>query len=67
MIDWLLLEYDEDVKCYVVVYYLFIFLKEVDIVKFGIVLEEVEVNVYDIVLNGYELGGGLIRIYDGEL
>ena len=29
--------------------------------------ENVQANAYDIVLNGYELGGGSIRIHDGEL
>lgn len=41
--------------------------KEADIAKLGTAPEEAEANAYDIVLNGYELGGGSIRIHDGEL
>ena len=30
-------------------------------------IEAVRANAYDIVLNGYELGGGSLRIYDNKL
>ncbi|EOD8199441.1 TPA: aspartate--tRNA ligase [Staphylococcus aureus] len=65
--DWPLLEYDEDAKRYVAAHHPFTSPKEADIAKLGTAPEEAEANAYDIVLNGYELGGGSIRIYDGEL
>ncbi|HAR5361982.1 TPA: aspartate--tRNA ligase [Staphylococcus aureus] len=65
--DWPLLEYDEDAKRYVAAHHPFTSPKEADIAKLGTAPEEAEANSYDIVLNGYELGGGSIRIHDGEL
>ncbi|HCD5218511.1 TPA: aspartate--tRNA ligase [Staphylococcus aureus] len=65
--DWPLLEYDEDEKRYVAAHHPFTSPKEADIAKLGTAPEEAEANAYDIVLNGYELGGGSIRIHDGEL
>ncbi len=65
--NWPLLEYDEDAKRYVAAHHPFTSPKEADIAKLGTAPEEAEANAYDIVLNGYELGGGSIRIHDGEL
>lgn len=65
--DWPLLEYDEEAKRYVAAHHPFTSPKEADIAKLGTAPEEAEANAYDIVLNGYELGGGSIRIHDGEL
>ncbi|HHW9504745.1 TPA: aspartate--tRNA ligase [Staphylococcus aureus] len=65
--DWPLLEYDEDAKRYVAAHHPYTSPKEADIAKLGTAPEEAEANAYDIVLNGYELGGGSIRIHDGEL
>ncbi|HDC9310430.1 TPA: aspartate--tRNA ligase [Staphylococcus aureus] len=64
---WPLLEYDEDAKRYVAAHHPFTSPKEADIAKLDTAPEEAEANAYDIVLNGYELGGGSIRIHDGEL
>ncbi|MBE5667367.1 aspartate--tRNA ligase [Staphylococcus sp. SS251] len=65
--DWPLLEYDEDAKRYVAAHHPFTSPKEADIAKLNSAPETAEANAYDIVLNGYELGGGSIRIHDGEL
>ncbi|UMT77124.1 aspartate--tRNA ligase [Staphylococcus roterodami] len=65
--DWPLLEYDEDAKRYVAAHHPFTSPKEADIAKLDSAPETAEANAYDIVLNGYELGGGSIRIHDGEL
>ncbi|MGZ1873016.1 aspartate--tRNA ligase [Staphylococcus argenteus] len=65
--DWPLLEYDEDAKRYVAAHHPFTSPKEADIAKLDSAPEKAEANAYDIVLNGNELGGGSIRIHDGEL
>ncbi|MEN2045623.1 aspartate--tRNA ligase [Staphylococcus epidermidis] len=65
--DWPLLEYDEDAKHYVAAHHPFTSPKREDIEKLDTEPENVQANAYDIVLNGYELGGGSIRIHDGEL
>ena len=65
--DWPLLEYDEDAKSYVAAHHPFTSPKKEDIVKLDSKPEKAQANAYDIVLNGYELGGGSIRIHDGEL
>ncbi|MCG2181819.1 aspartate--tRNA ligase [Staphylococcus epidermidis] len=65
--DWPLLEYDEDAKRYVAAHHPFTSPKREDIEKLDTEPENVQANAYDIVLNGYELGGGSIRIHDGEL
>ncbi|MBO1199775.1 aspartate--tRNA ligase [Staphylococcus simiae] len=65
--DWPLLEYDEDSKRYVAAHHPFTSPKQEDIAKLDTAPEQAQANAYDIVLNGYELGGGSIRIHDGEL
>lgn len=65
--DWPLLEYDEDAKRYVAAHHPFTSPTREDIEKLDTEPENVQANAYDIVLNGYELGGGSIRIHDGEL
>ena len=65
--DWPLLEYDEDAKRYVAAHHPSTSPKREDIEKLDTEPENVQANAYDIVLNGYELGGGSIRIHDGEL
>lgn len=65
--DWPLLEYDEDAKRYVAAHHPFTSPKREDIEKLDTEPKNVQANAYDIVLNGYELGGGSIRIHDGEL
>ena len=65
--DWPLLEYDEDAKRYVAAHHPFTSPKEEDIAKLDSEPENVQANAYDIVLNGYELGGGSIRIHNEDL
>lgn len=50
-----------------VMYYLFILFKLEDIYLLDINFVVVCVNVYDMVINGVEVGGGLICIYDSQL
>ncbi|MDK9865493.1 MULTISPECIES: aspartate--tRNA ligase [Staphylococcus] len=65
--DWPLLEYDEDVKRYTAAHHPFTSPKQEDIEKLSTEPENVQANAYDVVLNGYELGGGSIRIHDADL
>lgn len=65
--DWPLLEYDEDLKRYTAAHHPFTAPKQEDIEKLDSEPENAHANAYDVVLNGYELGGGSIRIHNGEL
>ena len=65
--DWPLLEYDEELKRYTAAHHPFTSPKQEDIEKLDTEPEKVQANAYDIVLNGYELGGGSIRIHNGDL
>lgn len=65
--DWPLLEYDEELKRYTVAHHPFTAPKQEDISKLDTEPENAQANAYDIVLNGYELGGGSIRIHNEDL
>ncbi|AVQ36026.1 aspartate--tRNA ligase [Staphylococcus kloosii] len=65
--DWPLLEYDEESKRYVAAHHPFTAPKDEHIDKLSTEPENVQAKAYDIVLNGYELGGGSIRIHEGDL
>ncbi len=60
-------EYSEEENRYVAVHHPFTMPKEEDIDKLESDLGNVKAKAYDIVLNGYELGGGSIRIHDRDL
>ncbi|MFD1362957.1 aspartate--tRNA ligase [Lentibacillus salinarum] len=61
--DWPLLEYDEDVQRYFAAHHPFTMPVEEDIDKLDTDPGSVRANAYDLVLNGYELGGGSLRNY----
>ena len=65
--DWPLLEYDEDEKRYVAAHHPFTSPKDEDLDKLDSEPEKAQAKAYDIVLNGYELGGGSIRIHNGDI
>ena len=67
VVDWPLVEYDEDSKRYVALHHPFTSPKKEDVDKLAEDPESVHAEAYDIVLNGYELGGGSVRISDSEL
>jgi len=67
VIDWPLLEYDEEEERYTAAHHPFTKPINEDIDKLEEHPEEVTANAYDIVLNGYEIGGGSIRIHQKEL
>ncbi|WP_342389220.1 aspartate--tRNA ligase [Salinicoccus bachuensis] len=64
--DWPLFEYDEETGRYSAAHHPFTSPKAEDVEKLETAPEEVIANAYDIVLNGYELGGGSVRIHDAE-
>ncbi|MDU0450472.1 aspartate--tRNA ligase [Staphylococcus chromogenes] len=65
--DWPLLEYDEESHRYVAAHHPFTSPKPEDLDRLESAPETVQAQAYDIVLNGFELGGGSIRIHDGEI
>ncbi len=67
VVDWPLLEYDEDAKRYVAAHHPFTSPVEEDIDKLAIEPKQVRANAYDVVLNGYELGGGSVRIHKRDI
>lgn len=67
IVDWPLLEYDEDSKRYTAAHHPFTAPVAEDIEKLTAHPEEVRANAYDMVLNGYELGGGSVRIHQKEV
>ncbi|MGM8212963.1 aspartate--tRNA ligase [Virgibacillus sp. W0430] len=67
IVDWPLLEYDEEEKRYTAAHHPFTSPMDEDKAKLSTEPENVRANAYDLVLNGYELGGGSMRIYEKEL
>lgn len=65
--DWPLLEYDEDAKRYTAAHHPFTMPFEEDIDLLETDPAKVRAQAYDLVLNGYELGGGSLRIYKREM
>lgn len=65
--DWPLLEYDEDAGRYFAAHHPFTMPATEDIEKLSTNPEQVKAQAYDLVLNGFELGGGSLRIYKKEL
>lgn len=65
--DWPLLEYDEELGRYFAAHHPFTSPVAEDLDKLLTEPENVRANAYDLVLNGYELGGGSIRIYQKEV
>lgn len=65
--DWPLFEYDEELGRYVSMHHPFTRPFEEHIEYIESEPEKVMAHAYDVVLNGYELGGGSLRIYDREL
>ncbi|MGM8364677.1 aspartate--tRNA ligase [Virgibacillus sp. W0181] len=67
VVDWPLLEYDEEEQRYTAAHHPFTSPVEEDIDKLRSEPGSVRANAYDLVLNGFELGGGSIRIHQKEL
>ncbi|WP_368652175.1 aspartate--tRNA ligase [Ornithinibacillus sp. 4-3] len=67
VVDWPLLEYDEDANRYFAAHHPFTMPVAEDLDKLESNPAEVRANAYDLVLNGFELGGGSLRIYNREV
>lgn len=75
VVDFPMFEWSEEQGRYMSMHHPFTQPKEEDLPKLdpaltkvkGSALGEIRANAYDIVLNGYELGGGSLRIYDNDL
>ena len=67
VVDFPLLEWDEESGRYHAMHHPFTSPKPEDIPLLEISPEKVRANAYDLVLNGNEIGGGSIRIYDKDL
>lgn len=65
--DWPLLEYDEELGRFTAAHNPFTSPVESDMDKLETAPQDVHANAYDIVLNGYELGGGSVRIHKREV
>jgi len=67
VVDFPLLEWDEESERFHAMHHPFTSPKKEDIKKLDSHPSEVRANAYDLVLNGNEIGGGSIRIHDKEL
>ncbi|MBL7471871.1 aspartate--tRNA ligase [Robertkochia sediminum] len=67
VIDFPLLEWDEETERYHAMHHPFTSPKTEDIAKLETDPGAVRANAYDLVLNGNEIGGGSIRIFDKDL
>ncbi|MEM6843832.1 MAG: aspartate--tRNA ligase [Bacteroidota bacterium] len=67
VVDFPLLEWDEEARRYFAMHHPFTSPKPEDIEKLDSNSGEVRANAYDLVINGVEIGGGSIRIYDRDL
>ncbi|MDQ0174278.1 aspartate--tRNA ligase [Bacillus chungangensis] len=65
--DWPLLEYNEEDGRYYAAHHPFTMPEREDIEKLSTNPGEVRAQAYDLVLNGYELGGGSLRIFERGL
>ena len=64
VVDWPQFEYDEEAGRFVSAHHPFTMPKESDVELLATDPAKVYAEAYDIVLNGYELGGGSLRIHD---
>lgn len=67
VVDFPLLEWDEETSRYHAMHHPFTSPKKEDIQLLETNPGQVRANAYDLVLNGNEIGGGSIRIYDKDL
>ncbi|MGG4451100.1 aspartate--tRNA ligase [Brevibacillus porteri] len=67
VVDFPLVEWDEDAKRYVALHHPFTRPKDEDLHLFDTDPGQMRAQAYDMVLNGYELGGGSMRIFKRDI
>ena len=67
VVDFPLLEWDEETKRYYAMHHPFTSPLLDDLEKFATDPGKVKANAYDLVINGVEIGGGSVRIHDEKL
>ncbi|MVO99631.1 aspartate--tRNA ligase [Paenibacillus lutrae] len=67
VVDFPMFEYDEDEKRYAAMHHPFTRPNDEDLHLFDTDPGQMRAQAYDIVLNGYEVGGGSMRIYQREV
>lgn len=67
VVDFPLVEWDEEAKRYVALHHPFTRPKDEDLHLFETDPGAIRAQAYDLVLNGYELGGGSMRIYKRDV
>ncbi|EHQ59316.1 aspartyl-tRNA synthetase [Paenibacillus dendritiformis C454] len=67
VVDFPLLDYDEEEKRYVAAHHPFTRPKDEDLHLFDSDPGQIRAQAYDLVLNGYEVGGGSLRIYKRDV
>ena len=67
VVDFPLLEWDEETKRFYAMHHPFTSPKPEDILLLDTDPANVCANAYDLVINGVEIGGGSVRIHDGNL
>ncbi|TPG91478.1 aspartate--tRNA ligase [Brevibacillus laterosporus] len=67
VVDFPLVEWDEEAKRYVALHHPFTRPKDEDLYLFETDPGAIRAQAYDLVLNGYELGGGSMRIYKRDV
>jgi len=67
VVDFPLLEWDEEEQRYFAMHHPFTSPKAEDIKLFDSDPGKMRANAYDFIINGVEIGGGSIRIFEGEL
>ncbi|QIA09538.1 aspartate--tRNA ligase [Draconibacterium halophilum] len=67
VVDFPLLEWDEETKRFYAMHHPFTSPKPEDIELMDTDPGKVRANAYDLVINGVEIGGGSVRIFDSEL
>lgn len=67
VVDFPLFEYNEDEKRYQALHHPFTSPKDEDVDKIKTNPEECYAKAYDVIINGYEVGGGSIRIHNNQI